>query len=512
MFKQLTEAVRAMSYRTVLKTNILSLPGSSAGGSKLNMGLGNGARNGSPSSALANRHLLSTFYLKHQELKDYQSSELTRTALTIYKDYLIGYFTDSPDIIELSEDVPDREQAQAKINYVLNQIEYVNEVKEHLDDYLYYDGYSFKLGWDQEEAKWKKFTFANPCSIVQVNDGGVLPKSYLVVSKQGVIYEVDPCSVMSFGRPQIDLENDMATDYFGESEEDSLICDVTLSSGNPLYFDNSAKVKEYLLKEQILSLLSIKDLVQPLLLLLRVDGNTAPDEANKLALNVENLINKYSDISSILGAQFSISELMDSLLNNIRVLPDNLSGMGDMNNIDLTKVTNKIQEIRGDQEGLKDGILTGIAIPRTLYAGDSTKWDAIKTSQRLASRISYFAGSLSYGVRLNACKIYKLITNRDLALKDVKSNLFKKTDADYNTEQTNAEIISNLIQQIGQIIDNTQRTLKESSMIDPHGYSKWIKQKLLVIDPELATVITDEKLNEYIEAVLKEKESGSGFD
>ena len=93
-----------------------------------------------------------------------------------------------------------------------------------------------------------------------------------------------------------------------------------------------------LLKDQILTLLSIKDLIQPLLLLQNVDKTTPPDEANKLALNTENLINKYSDISSILGSNFSINDLIDSLLNNIRVLPDYSSTVS---NMELTLISKK---------------------------------------------------------------------------------------------------------------------------------------------------------------------------
>ena len=61
------------------------------------------------------------------------------------------------------------------------------------------------------------------------------------------------------------------------------------------------------------------------------------------------MINKYSDISSILSSNFNINGLIDAMMNNIRVIPDYHSTMGDMNNIDLSKITNKISEIEGVQ-------------------------------------------------------------------------------------------------------------------------------------------------------------------
>lgn len=515
MFEQLIEAISTFSFRSVLRTNIISSSGSSFGSTYSPMSLGTGLGNNSPSRALSNNQLLSSYYLKLQELKDYQYSELTNIVLGIYEDYLLNYFNNGDEVVQLADDVKNKDVMQLKLNTIIKQLDLVGEIKSHLREYLYNGSYAVKVTWDEAEAVYRKYTLANPSSVITVSSSfNVIPDSYLVVSREGTIYQVSPYSIAKFGASSLHLINDVNADYF-ESDEDTLIKGVDISAGFPLYYNISDKVKEYLLKDQIITLLSIKDLVQPLLLLLRVDNNTSPDEANKLALNVENLINKYSDISAIMGTNFSITDLIDSLINNIRVLPDYLSGMGDMNNLDLSKLSNKIAEIRGDQDTTKETILNGMAIPRSLYSGDSTKWDAIKSSQRLNSRINHYVTDLTDSMRDIVVMLYKMITNEDLSRDSVNIRLFKKTEADYNTEITNADVINTLLDQINRILDNVPRVVRDNELVDPEAYCNYVKNKLLAIDPEIESIIPEQNIKKYVNQLIQQRmnqDSGeSGF-
>jgi len=513
MFEQLIETIKAFSVRTVLRTNIISSPGTAFGSNFSNTSLGNGLRNSSVTDQLSASNLLSTYYLKLQELAQYKVSELTEISLGIYRDYLVEYFNEGSDIVRISDKVPDHERIQARLNKVFKQLNVVNEIRDHIDDYLYYGSYAFKCMWNQEESRYERFNLANPTSVIEIDEGKPFPTSYLVVSRKGTIYEVSPYSIFYIGNANLNLINDINQKYF-DDDEDSLINGLGLSGSMPLYYNNSQKIKEYLLKEQLLSLLSIKDLIQPLLLLLRVDNNTAPDEANKLALNVENLINKYVDITSIMGANFSISELIDALINNIRVIPDYNSGMGDMNSIDLSKISNKIQEIRGDQDNTKESILNGLSIPRALYSGESTKWDAIKSSQRLNSKINRFVKDINGSVKLNAIKFHYLMTNEMLDPEDVSSNLFKKTDADYNAEVNNAEIINNVLDQMDRIMSKL-KDLPQNEYLDPKAYANYIRQQVLKIDPDLDSSLTDKVVDKFIKSIEDQRgsseSSGGGF-
>jgi hypothetical protein len=507
--QNLYNTVRSFSFRGVdLKTNILSTPGSSLGlGST---GINNGVfSGGSVLDRLNNLNALSGYYTKLQELEFYKNTELTNIILTIYKDYITNYINQDFEIVTLDNSVPEYEKLQKKLNTYFSQIKYTQALKENIDNYLYYKTYSFRVIWDEKDRCYKRLELENPNSVIQIRSEGNANKTDLVISRNGNIIEVDANTIVSIGCNELILGNDITNKKDNKNDEDTLIASDKLYAAVPLYYMNSAKVKEYLLKDQLISLLSIKDLIQPLLLLLRTDGNTAPDEANKLALNVENMINKYSDLSTITGANFSISELMNMVVSNIRVIPDYGSSMGDLNSIDLSKLADKIQSVRGDQDSIKELILNGAAIPRSLYSGESTKWDAIKSSQRLANRINYYINDLKLSTRLEAVKFLKWNANLDIDISAVFCNLFKKTEADYNTELANSEIISSQLDQITRIFENITRTVKDQQILDPDEWMKYCKLKLLAIDPELDKVITDKMIKDYVKSVLKERSGES---
>jgi hypothetical protein len=499
----LFNTIRSFSFRGVdLKTNILNTPGTtlSLGGSSVSNGIFTG---GNILDRLSNLSVLSAYYLKLQELEGYRNTELTDIIISIYKDYIVNYINQDFDIITIDESVPDWKKLQLKVNTYFKQISYITELTDNLDSYLYYKSYSFRVIWDESERRYKRLELENPTSVVKIDNGNLIAKSNLVVSRKGNILEVDPNSIVTIGKMNLGLGNDLSKD--NTADEDSLIREDKVYAATPLFYMNSAKVKEYLLKEQLISLLSIKDLIQPLLMLLRTDGNTSPDEANKLALNVENLINKYSDLSVITGANFSISELMDMVLSNIRVVPDFGGALNELGNLDLSKISDKIQSIRGDQDNVRELILNGAAIPRSLYAGETTKWDAIKSSQRLANRVNFYINDIKGSCRYEACKFIKWNTGQDIDMNLIKCKLFKKTEADYNTELANSDIISDQLDKITRIIDNITRTAKDQLVIDPEQWLIYTKTKLLSIDPDLDEVLTEKTLKNYVKTVLAER-------
>lgn len=450
-----------------------------------------------------------------EELKDYEVTELSNTSVGIYRDYLFNHFNDGGDVISLLSDNPKDKVVERNINRIFRDLDIVNTIKLHINEIIYYGSYSIKIDWDKEKRKWVKYELANPYNIVTVRRQGSI-QSNLVMSRDQKIYSVAPNSIIRFGRDSLHLINDMNESFFDQEDadpsylnsidnKDTLIKRYDLSGGFPLYYNIIGKIKEYLLKDQLVSLLSIKDLIQPLLLLVRVDKATDPIEANKLALTTENLINKYSDLSAIFGANFSILDLMDSILNNIRVLPDYQSAMGDMNSIDLSKISSKIQDIKADLDNLKEAIYTSLGIPRALFAGDTTKWEAIKASQRLNSKVLSMIQDLTDSVRIIAARFYYLLTGTEIGLDKVSASLFTKTDIDYNASITSSEIVSQLVESINRILESVQRFSQDSKLIKVDGYVRYVVEQLKTIDPDILSFIDEETIKKYVEDVLKER-------
>lgn len=496
MFESLVETIRSFSFNTVLKGNVMSSMNSFPGpgnNSSISANSGN-------SQSLNNR-LLSNYYRRMQEIKDYEVSDLSSTTMSIYKDYIVGYFnTDTDTMITISDKVPRAKAYEAEINRIFNDLEVLSEVRDHLWDIIYDGAWCFKIAFDKETRTYRKFYLHNPHNVVTVL-GGKGHRNHLVVSREGKIFEVTGESIFRIGPLNLTLINDVNDGYYRFTQEDSLVNYSTMMAGMPLYFNITNKVKEYLLRERILSLLSIKDLIQPLILLLNVDKNTAPDEANRLALNVETMINKYSDISQILGSSFSINMLIDSLMANIRVLPDYHSTMGNMNTVDLSKITSKIAEIENSQENKKDDIMTSNSIPRALYNGESTKWDAIKSSQRLNNKINGFITGITDSLRDEAINLCRYHFGVDLNQDDVTVNLFDKTEVDFNVVLTNIDIIAQMTGGIQQILDLAQRTMQENQLIDAKEYGMYVVDQLRLIDKEANRFINQGTIENFVNSM-----------
>lgn len=502
---QFSEFIKTFSFQTVLRGNILSSPGSFGAGNASGFG---GQKSNSPASNMIVNRMLSTYYNVMREINDYEVNDLSNTIVGIYKDYLISYLNKDQELITISDTVGEKySEIQKGLNEIFKGLDIINEVKNHFWDIIYHGAWCFQVVYDSENRRFTKNYLQNPHNVVTVykhND----QTSHLVVSRDGKIFETKPESIFRIGRTDLNLINDINENFFDKKKDDTLVRDDQILAGTPLYYYITGKIKEYLLKEQVLALLSIKDLIQPLLLLIRLDKNTSIDEGNKLALNVENMINKYSDISSILSSNFGINSLVDSLMNNIRVIPDYHSGVGDMNNIDLSKITSKIQDIEQSQENKKDAIMNAASIPRALYNGESTKWDAIKSSQRLNSKINSIAVGIADSLKLEARKKAKEVYNIELTADQIEIHLFKKTDVDYALAITNAEIINSLSQGVQQILQNTQQTIQDIKLIDPQEYAKYTLNQLKAIDPSISQFITEETIAKALQEANQDQGQG----
>jgi hypothetical protein len=511
------DLVKSFTFRGTMKSNILSTSYTTIGvGTSQVPGNGLGPSRNSTFSTFTATRYLSSWYQKLEELKDYETTEISNIVVEIFKDFIANYFADNSDLIALPQDILNNKLYSDRINEIFRQIALVTTIKKHLKEIIYYSGYAIKIDWDPYNKKWKKYELQNPYNTISVRSQGQVQFN-LVVSRDRKIVQVAPNAILRISTSDLHLLNDISQDLVELDEvKDQLLIKDTIVSGadligsSPLYYNLIAKIKEYLIKDQLVSLLSIKDLIQPLLLLIRVDKKTDPTEANNLAVNTENLINKYSDMSAIFGANFSIMDLMDSVLNNIRVLPDYHSAMGDMNSIDLSKISNKIQEIKADQDNLKESIYSNLGIPRSLFAGDTTKWEAIKSSQRLNNKVSSIINGINDSVAEMASILYHLLTNKEVDPTDIVVNLFTKTDVDLSNAINAADITNQLLESINRALETAQRFMQDNKLIDPAKYMENIKIQLKTVDPNILDYVTDEKIKEYIKELQSAPDEGSG--
>lgn len=233
--------------------------------------------------------------------------------------------------------------------------------------------------------------------------------------------------------------------------------------------------------------------------MIHVDKGTSIEAANELTKKAENLINKYTDLSAVLSAQFGISDLIDALLNNVRVLPDYSSSMSNMGTVDLNKINQKIQEIRMELENVRDSVLNAMGIPGDIFTGRATKWEALKTSERLNSRINFYVSMLKSSIAEAAKIVILNIYDDELDPDSIEVHMFSKTTVEYNNMTNNGEIVQTLISQIGTIVEVAVRTLETAGpLFDQSAYLEYITTMLKNIDPSIDSFTSKDQVEEYL--------------
>lgn len=501
---------KAFGFKGVqLRSNIIGNTNRGLAGVNPNQLAISGVSNRGATTQMNGSKLMSEYYRVSEELKDYELSELTLLILTAYKDFIEGYFSSDGDCVSFIDGHKD--PYLDRVNKYMTDLCIRQDIKSHLNDILYWNNYCCLLGWDSELRTFVKKPLLNDHSVITVKKNQEIEK-HLILDKDMNIREVGPYSLIRYGDLDLSLENNI------REEGDDIELDTKFKTGlvkkyeyltsMPLYYEIVPKVKEYILNDQIISLLNIKDLIQPLLLLINCDKNTDVTTANNLANNIENLINKYVDISTIFTARFSVDDLMDSIINNIRVIPDYSGAAANLGTIDLSKLKEKVDQLRGDQDNRKEAICNSLSLTMDFLQGRITKWDALKQSERLNSCINSKIASIDRSVIDIACNLYYLTTKRKLNPDDLKSNIFVKTATQLSRISSNSEVIASLTQGIYGILDQFQQSLQSNKLIEPTELYQYVKTKLALVDPDAVRLLTEDKFMAFLKSLNTEEDNG----
>lgn len=513
---KLFSALTSYGGRIPVKSNVLSGGYKAIGSSNMYGSDVESNRSVTTGNATTDRNL-STYYSKLSEIKTYELTDVSDTATSIIRDYVVNFMNKTGNIVSIkNEDGTVNQQKTDRMNGILvNHLKMPEVIREHLPEIIYYGGYHFLLRQDRDETGHivlKKRDLHDPVTVVSKTKD-YKDTTYICRGKDGNIYEVPYNELIKISINSMRLRNNMNKDGYAkimspetskENKEmtnlEKISSDTFYSAPIPMYYSITHKVKEYLLKDVIVSLLSIKDLVQPILLMIHMDKGTSLEAANELTKKAEAVINNYTDLSAILTSQFSITDIIDSLLNNVRVFPDYNSSMTNMGTVELNKISQKIQEMRMELDNCKDSILSVMGITSDVSQGRMNKWEVLKMSERLNSKINaVIAGikaSIVGAVDVIARNIYKEGIDPNL----VEVHLFSRTTIEYNNLINTSESITTLIQQMSAVIETSLRTLEMAGpFFNKEGYLNYVSTQLKGIDPTFDKVVTEESLAEYLE-------------
>ena len=471
-------------------------------------------------NAVTNAYL-STYYSKLSEIKSYEYCDVSEMIVSVFRDYIINFMNKTGDIVTIKNEEGDIDsQKTIRINNSLvNDLKLSEVIKEHLPEIVYYGGYHFMIEKTRDDTghiKLIKKDLYDPVVVIsrtKDKDKTV----YICKGDDGKIYEVPYEEVAKLGCTSIRLKNDMDEDGGWvnpkrkdkeKSNREKIQVDELYTGLKPMYYSITHKVKEYLLKDIIISLLSIKDLVQPLLLSMHFDKGTPLENADKVTKKVEAIINNYSDLSSVLTAQFGITDIIDALMNNVKIIPDYSSSAANMGTVELNKINQKIQEIRMELDNCRDNVLETMGLSSDLYNNRLSKWDALKTSERLNSRINSYISGLKSSIQ-EICRVISLnIYEEDLDINSVEVHLFSRTTTEYNIMTNSAEVIGGLIQQMSTILEFGLRTLEIAGpLFDQQSYLEYLTTTLKNIDPNMETFTSKESIKEYIDMLRAKQQA-----
>ena len=470
---------------------------------------------------------LSGYFERIQELKSYQLLDISRLAVTLFKDYLINFLIkDGKEVITIqNEDGSNDESKSERINSILTEdLKIFDYIENHIDESIFYGSYCSMLSSTRDELSHKKFSFLelyDPVSVVikkKRNKEGVIEEIYLARGDDGTLYEINQNEAFFLGSANLRLINDLEEGFKDKSiytkpkdklriskteNRDKVLRKEGYLAGEPLFYSNILKVKELVIKELLISLLSLRDLSTPSLYGLAIDKAVPIETANELCARIQKMSTNYTELSSFLTAQFDVTSFIESALTqNVKFFPDYNATISNKNSLlPLDKLSDKLLELMQNLDQCRQGVLSPLGIPNTIF--DSTtgsKWAILQQSERANSRVASLMSGISGSVQNLAATLYRVLYNDEIDPSNIKVHIFEKSTVEYNNQINQSESINSLVQGISTVITTSLQTLETASpLLDPEKYLSYIQNLIKSIDPSADSMITEETIQAYIE-------------
>lgn len=469
---------------------------------------------------------LSGYYDRMAELKSYQLLDITKLAVNLFKDYLINFLIkDGKEVITIqNEDGSNNDTVSERINNILTKdLKIFDYIKNHADDSIFYGDYCSMLLSSRDDTGHLKFRFEelyDPVTVVikrKKNNKGEIEEIYLARGDDGVIYEIPRNEAFFLGSATLRLINDLEEGWKDKSVYSKPKNKLKISNtenrekvtrfesytvGEPLFYSNILKVKELVIKELLISLLSLRDLASPSLYGLAIDKAVPIETANDLCAKVQKMSTNYNELSSFLTAQFDVTSFIESALTqNVKFFPDYNATLSNKNSLlPLDKLGDKLIELMQNLDQCREGVLSPLGIPNTIF--DSTtgsKWAILQQSERANSRVASLMSGISGSIQKLAATLYRVIYNEEIDLSDIKVHIFEKSTVEYNNQINQSESINSLVQGMSNVITTSLQTLETAGpLLDPETYLSYIQNLIKSIDPSADSMITEETIQEYI--------------
>lgn len=468
---------------------------------------------------------LSGYFDRVSELKGYQLLDISQMCVNFFKDYVINFIVpDSQQIISfLDEEGNINEQASERVNTILTkQLNLIDFIKSHSGESIFYGAYSTMIKTKRDDTGHQAFEFIelfDPVSTVikrKRNKDGDIEEVCLARGDDGTLYEIPDGEFFTMGSTNLRLINDLEDNWKDsptkpkydkdgsrdEKNRDKVIQKESYLAGEPLFYSLILKVKELVIKELLVSLISLRDLSTPTLIGLALDKGASLEAGQELCARVQKMINNYNELGSFLSSSFDSTSFIESTLtNSAKVFPDYNGTVSNKNNIiELDKLSSKALEILQMIDQTRNGILSSCGIPSSITDSQSgNKWVVLQSSERAVSRVTSIMNGIKNSIVELAGDIYYHLYNEEIDPANIKVHIFEKSTVEYNNQINQSESISNLVQGISGIIQQGIQTLDGvAPLIDPEKFLNYLQTQIKNIDPG-TEFITEDTIQNYVQ-------------
>ena len=467
-------------------------------------------------------NLMSMYYEKADELKGYRLLDITKLATNFFSDYIINFLEDNGQQVVsiLDENGNNDDQKTSRINDILTKdIKIFNYIRDHVKDYVFHGGYYSLLTKSKDELGHTKFRIEelyDPTTVItkkkRSKEGGT-DETFLARGEDGKIYEIPKNSMIYIGMSNLRLINDLSNEYdskskvvkpsIGKSNDNfnKVVCQESYSACEPLFYSLTLKLKELIIKELLVSLISLRDLSSVQIFLLQFDKSTPLGTANDICARTTKLANNTNELASFLTSQFDVVSFIESTLSqSAKFVPDFNSTIGNKNAmIPLDKLSDKLLDIMQNLDSCRSNVLSPLGIPATILDSTSgSKWLILQQSERANSRVTSFMTGIKDSVTKLVQTIYRVLYQTDIDPAQIRLHISEKTSVEYNNQINQSESISSLVQGISGVLTTALQTLEGSApLIDTKAYLTYIQNLIKDIDPNTEALITEDTINNY---------------
>ncbi|MEM5877276.1 MAG: hypothetical protein QXF12_00190 [Candidatus Aenigmatarchaeota archaeon] len=401
----------------------------------------------------------------------------------------------------------------------LDKIGYKDIIYRILPEFVYYGNYSFALDED-----FNLLNLYDPYCAISLLGKNQEEIGYILNTPNGMafarksdsnIFRIGNLDMMLYSRnydiklseeEMLEISNSRRARNFSKfynqssllKQNSGYIREYVFSASLPLFYYSRVKLREYIIKDLIIMLITIRDLLFPTVLTLSHDyaGTNAGFQVVNLVDQLENILNSYVDIGGIIGVKSDLTRILNTLTYSIRVLPDYKGAISSLNGLDTSRFLEKVDRYKGDLTELLENILSDIGIPIEAFTSKSTYWESLRQSERFSSKVNSVVSTIENSFK-NLLEKYLKSKYPDLKQKNnfVSIKLFDDPMGRISKSSNALETVSSYLSGSLDLIESMVEKVN-NEYYNKEELINFIKTNLSYVISNIETIVNWEKVKE----------------